>query len=410
MTALLIKTTYREERVELSYRDDSVEENRSVFDYSIARLYTSGRFIVVSSAGRNRDDVVKRALRFAEESRFAGRLKIDEQNFYKGSACFNKPVSVDDALDLMKKVCSELRSKGLQCEAVFVTRRALVRHFVEDYGAEAEEERWLNELDIYVYTINMGQLLSTSIKYVFMDKLRDVSEEASQNISYALLKQAEARRFNPMFSGSWIVVLKRNAACSLYHELAHLFEADKPLKICLNTKIGEAIKIYEDPFYPGPLQRLFDDEVYPAWRRVLVDNGVVVDYLRTRLSINGSRPGNGRGLFTKPKAMYHQLIVKPGDWSADEIDQEFKRLILVEEITKTELHNGFIRFTPEYGFLKINDQVQPIKHFELAIPINQLSRLITGLGEDIYTRFSYERGQPLYEVAPLTIIEMRVIS
>lgn len=408
LSGFLIKTNYKEESVELAYRDGSVEENRSSVDYDIARLYTSGNIVIVSSPSWEAEKLVERASRLAEYFRINGESDLFEKDFYKGSVSFNKPVSLDEALELIKKICSELRSKGLGCEAVFINRRWRIRHVIDDYGIEAEEDRWLNELYIYSYAIHMGQLLSTGINYVFIDRLMDVSEESSQGIYYSLLKQARAKRFNPIYSGSWIVVLKKNAACALYHELAHLLEADEPIKLGLNAKISDMIKMYEDPFYPGPLRRLFDDEVYPAWRRMLIDDGLVVDYLRNRLCSDDSKPGNGRGLFVKPKAMYHQLIVKSGDWGSDEIEDEFKRFIVVEEIVKAEVYDGLIKLLPEMGVLKDKDKVQPIKHFELALPINQLDRSIIGLGEEIYTRFSYEKNQPIYEVTPLSIIEMRV--
>lgn len=410
MRAFTIKTIYSEETVKLAYRDGSVEDNRAFVEYSSARLYTTDNVIVASGPGRKLDELTNRVLKLTRLFGLSLDAELPDQDFYKGSACFNKPVSLDDALETIKTTCRELVSKGLGCEAVFVNRWLRIKHNVEEYGVEAEEERWLSELYVYSYAIHMGQLLSTGLSYVFIDKQIASSEEIVERTQYKLMNQAKARRFNPIYSGSWVVVLKNNAACSLYHEIAHLLEADEPIRIGLNTRIGYGIKIYEDPFYPGPLRRLFDDEAYPAWRRVLVEDGFVVDYLRSRLCSGESKAGNGRGLFTKPKSMYHQLVVKPGDWSLDEVENEFKKIIIVEDVVKAEAYDGLIKLFPEVAVLKDRDRVQPIKSIELAVPVNQLEKSILGLGETIYTRFSYEKNQPIYEAAPLTIIEMRVRS
>ncbi|MEM4433060.1 MAG: metallopeptidase TldD-related protein [Desulfurococcaceae archaeon] len=410
MKAFIIKSAIVEETLEVAYRDGSIEDNRFASEYSSVKLYTPYSVVVASAQGKKFDELESIVMKHARTFGVSINVELPEQNFYKGSVSFNNPVEYDDALEIIRKICSELKSKGFGCESIFIIRRSRVKHIVEEYGVEAIEDRWLNELYVYSYAIHAGQLLSTGLNYVFMDKHVDISEDIVEKIQYMLMNQAKARRFNPVYSGPWIVVLKNDAACSLYHEIAHLLEADEPLKIGLNTRIGDGIRIYEDPFYPGPLRRLFDDEVYPAWRRTLIEDGFVVDYLRSRLCVDESKAGNGRGLFTKPKSMYHQLVVKPGDWSLDEAENEFKKIIVVENIIKAETYNGLIRIFPEIAVLKDKERVQPVKSLEVAVPIAQLNKSIIGLGEEIYTRFSYEKNLPIYDVAPLTIIEMRVRS
>ena len=256
----------------------------------------------------------------------------------------------------------------------------------------------------------MGTLLSTG-KVLAMGKLRELFKEIERmvkNLYEKLLIQARTRRFNPIHTGHWKTLLMGDATCAFYHEITHLLQADEPVKLQLNTEIGGDLRIVEDPFYEGPLQRVFDDELYPAWRRVLIDDGVVVDYLRTRLTSRGSKPGNGRGLFTRPKPLYYQLIVKPGDWSFDEVFEEFKRLLVVEDIIKAELHGGYIRIVPETAYVYEKGNWTPVKNLNIQIPVSQLSKSLIGMTRNLYMRYSYEKNHPIYEVAPATILESRV--
>jgi len=406
---ITIKTVYREETFEVAFRGDSFEVNIYSGEYVAYRVYT-GDSIYVFSAPVNLEDKIK-PLVDKITSKASREMRFDD-NFYEGEYKVGKGLGVDEIREIVGLTNGRVREYGLNAEVIMVSRHTITHHYVGEYNVEAVDDRWIHELYIYPYTMYMGRLLATGKLLAHPDP-RVIIEEVD-NVAKALAKkielQARARSFNPVYIGRWKTILAGDSACALYHELAHLLQADEPVKLPLETEIGAELKIVEDPFYPGPLQRMFDDELYPGWRRTLVEDGIVVDYLRTRLTSNGSRPGNGRGLFTRPKPMYHQLIVKSGDWSLNEAFEEFKKLVYVEDIVKAELHGNYINIVPETALMYEKGKWAPVKNLVIKIPVNQLNRIMIGVTRNLNIRYSYERNMPIYEVAPSTIIEAKITT
>ena len=400
---------YSEETVEVAYRSGSFEVNRYSGAYSIGRLYSGRGFRVVSCAGECRDWAKSLLARLARTGDRTS-TSVYCSDFYKGDFTIGSRTHLEEALAIAERTGKLLRDYGLSSEVILVSRHVRVEHSVEEYGVEARENRWLHELYINAYTLYMGSLLSTgfALASTTPKSLNADIERIINRISERIKLQARARRFNPVHVGSWRVLLSGDAACAFFHEIAHLLEADEPVKLGLDTNLGGGLKVIEDPFYPGPLQRVFDDEVYPAWRRTLVDDGVVVDYLRSRLTSGNSRPGNGRGLFTRPKPMYYQLVVSPGDWGLDEVFEEVRRLIAIDSIVKAELYQGYIRIVPEYGVFYEKGSSTPIKGFEVLVPVSRLSSLLIGLTRSRSERYSYEKNMNIYEVAPAVVLEARI--
>lgn len=405
---LLMKTNYSDYSFELARRGDSTEENFYHGDYVVYRVY-AGREVYVYSSTREREHLVKQSVEKTlnlntETSAFL-------EAFYTGGFSAGREMSVEEARELVEIAYRELQAHGLNGEVVLVSHHTRVEHVVEDYGARASEERWVHELYLYPYVLYMGRLVVAS-KLIASNDPKYILEAVGntvENLAKKVELQVRARNLSPVSAGKWTTLLLGDSACALYHEVAHLLQADEPVKLPIDTEVKEGLSIVEDPYYPGPLQRVFDDEMYPAWRRTLVDSGVVVDYLRTRLTSGDSKPGNARGLFTKPKPLYHQLVVKPGDWRVDEVLEEFKRLIVVEDVVKAELYGGYVDVIPEHALLCENTECKPIRGFTLRIPFTKLSNTIVGLTRSTSARYSYERSEPVFEVTPSTIVNSRVI-
>ena len=405
---LVIKTTYTDEAFQVANRGDSVEVNFYRGDYVAYRAYV-GKSIRVYSSTAEKEHLITPLVE--KVSGIDTDVEAAAEEFYRGEFSAGREMSVDYAEEIVEMLSNEFRARGLQAEVILVSHHEVVEHVVKDYEARAREERWLHELYVYPYALQMGHLASSSKLLASSDpkhlvgKLENLVETLVEKISL----QLNARAFNPLNVGKWTTLLSGDAACAFYHELAHLLQADEPIKLPIDAETKEGVVMVEDPFYPGPLQRVFDDEQYPAWRRVLLDNGVVVDYLRTRLTSNGSKPGNARGLFTKPKPMHHQLVVKPGDWRVREVFEEFERLIVVENIAKAEMHGNYVDVIPEHALICEKEKCTPVRGFALKIPIVKLSDVLIGLTRDINSRYSYEKSTPLYEVAPSTIVNSRVV-
>jgi len=404
----LVVSSFSDESFETAYRDGDLEVNVYRGSYVVYRVY-SGRRIYVYSAPAGREDAVKPLVEKALAREADAEPPLSD--LYSGEYRSGKPADLDKAVELVRAIGERFESYGLRIEAVAVSKHTVVEHTVPDYGVSAREERWVHELYIYPYTLYMGRLLSTGrlLASTSIEKHFEDLDAVVKTTAKRIELQSRARSFNPVNIGRWRVVLLGDAACALYHEIAHMLQADEPVKLPLESVIGAGVKVVEDPFHPGPLQRVFDDELYPAWRRTLVEDGVVVDYLRTRLTSESSKPGNARGLFTRPKPLHHQLVVKPGDWSVDEALEEFKKVLVVEDILKAELGRGYIEIAPEHALMYESDKWTPVVNLTVRIPVTQLSRVLIGLTREVSARYSFEKSMPVYEVAPGTIVEARVV-
>mgnify|MGYP000707541403 CR=1 FL=1 len=403
---------YQENVHEVAFREGTIEENEDTYKIFGVRIYANNCLSIASSNRVNDfNKLFDIALKNLKECRT--RINWFEGEYYTGKNKFGRESDLKYLKELVKNIATTYISKGLKVEVIGICREILKEINVLEQGSTAIEHRILYELYIYPYTLYMGRIASTghfivdsSINGLY-DKASNIIDESLTNI----VSQLNARKLNPAYLGKWPVVLTGNAAPVFYHELIHLLQGDEPVKLRIGTMLYRELNIVEDPFYPGPLQRFFDDELYPAWRRRLVEKGVVVDYLHTRTTLTpGSKPGNARGLFTRSKPLHHQLIVGKGDWNFDEMLEESKRCIIVRNIVEAHLSGDYIRIIPEEAWVyeKKRDSTTPVKIYEIAVPLSKLGEVIVGLGRTLHERASFEKNHLVYEVAPDTLIEARI--
>ncbi len=402
---------YYENVVEVALRDGCFETNRSSNSIKAVRSYVEGCFSVASSTDEDYE-VLKSKLLKAPRHLCRGEKWFNE-NLSRGEFSVGEEVGEDELRALAEVTYEMLVEKGVKGEVIASHRKARVEHFVEEHDVIAVERRTITELYIYPYTLMYGALASTGsltaalrVKSIY-DELTGIVEGLVNNLRHQLI----AKRFNPMYGGHWKVILSGEASPAVFHELAHLLQGDEPVKLKIGINLGEKINIVEDPFHPGPLQRVFDDELYPAWRRTLVEDGSIVDYLHTRMTVfNEAKPGNARGLFTRSKPLHHQLIVKKGDWSIDEMIDVAKRALIVRSIARAEVGRDYIRLIPEAAVVSERDKLTPTKALEVLIPLGRLGSVFIGLAKDRNARYAYEKQQPVYEVAPTILVEARIVT
>ncbi len=408
-----IKTRYCEEDYEYAVRDNSLEYNHYSSCYNIVKLYTGRGVFVASSSNKDFEELGYIINNLGSTSILDHReIRVYCDEFYSGKYHVGREAREEYIVELLKHIRRELVDRGLNVEVILVSRHYMVKHSVDEYSVEAYEDRWIHELYVYTYKLFMGRLLSSGVVYASNDVkgLLDIVDILVDKVYGKTIIHARTKRFNPIHTGRWNTILIGDTAAAFYHEITHLLEADEPVKLPLNHYLGVDLTIIEDPFYNGPLQRVFDDELYPAWRRILIEKGVVTDYLRTRTSSNGSKPGNARGLFIKPRSFYHQLIVKPGDWSFKEALDELRRVVVVEDLLEARLHSGVIEILPELAYIydKKYDRLQPVRQLRVSIPLDKLDKIITGLTRNLEHRYSYEKNMPIYEVFPQVILESNI--
>ncbi len=405
---------YMEEIYEVSIRNGSIEINHAKNTINGRRILDKN-LIVISSNTPEPVNYKQYSLWAKEISK---RIKSLEKsmwfngNYYRGSVVIGSDNGVEPLIEIVKYTYEQLLDKGLKAEVIGVLKKIRRKHKIFINNGEAIEDRYLYELYIYPYTIFYGKILSSS-KLIADNNVKGLYgkvDKALDEIYRDIVLKSKSKRLNPIYTGKWHVILSGEASPIIYHEIIHLLQGDEPLKLPRGYRFEAELTIIEDPFHKGPLQRLFDDEVYPAWRRVLTEKGEVVDYLHTRTTVQeGSKPGNARGLFTRSKPLHHQLIVKPGDWSIEEMMIESRKSIIVESVAEAHIHNRYIRIIPETCLVSKKDRVEPVFIGEILIPIDKLNQIFIGISKNIFNRYTFEKGFEVYEEAPATLIYGRVL-
>ncbi len=405
---------YMEEIYEVSIRNGSIEINHAKNTINGRRILDKN-LIVISSNTPEPVNYKQYSLWAKEISK---RIKSLEKsrwlngNYYRGSVVIGSDNGVEPLIEIVKYTYEQLLDKGLKAEVIGVLKKIRRKHKIFINNGEAIEDRYLYELYIYPYTIFYGKILSSS-KLIADNNVKGLYgkvDKALDDIYRDIVLKSKSKRLNPIYTGKWHVILSGEASPIIYHEIIHLLQGDEPLKLPRGYRFEAELIIIEDPFHKGPLQRLFDDEVYPAWRRVLTEKGEVVDYLHTRTTVQeGSKPGNARGLFTRSKPLHHQLIVKPGDWSIEEMMIESRKSIIVESVAEAHIHNRYIRIIPETCLVSKKDRVEPVFIGEILIPIDKLNQIFIGISKNIFNRYTFEKGFEVYEEAPATLIYGRIL-
>ncbi len=155
--------------------------------------------------------------------------------------------------------------------------------------------------------------------------------------------------------------------------------------------IDERVSILDDAFFPGAAgSQPFDDEGVPCRTKYLVRNGVLENYLldlksATRLKL--APTGNGfrytsliksRSYVPSPSPSLTNMIIPEGERSHDEIIRDFRRILVVDQLTGVllgNLINGDWSGNIEYGIL-----------YENGEPLGRIKNAMTG--GNFYTMFS----------------------
>ena len=186
-----------------------------------------------------------------------------------------------------------------------------------------------------------------------------------------------------------------------------------PLSNKLETQIAsENITIVDDGTVKGGwLTRPFDDEGHPTQRTIIVEKGVLKNYIYdtyTALKENRKSTGNAlrRRYWMAPQPSPSNLILQPGKTSVEEMIKETDRGIYVEETIGEWLSNpvsGNLNATVTHGYLIENGEFkEPIKGVVIAGNFYELLKGgIEIIGNDL--RNVGGNYSPTVKIAELTI-------
>ncbi len=407
---------YSIEEFQVGYRNGSVEVNENKSTVYAIRAFNKGRWIINSTYDLSKIDMilnrtVEKALH--AEGKRGEWYKIPSP--VRGKYVLSSKIDVKDkekALELSETLCDRIIDKGCSGCEVIVTLSKTYKQYVSSENAEAEEET--NSTYILVYGVSeamrrgiAGEIIGylgnlVSIDESFFLKLADRVAERAKACS-------KAKLLHPLKRGlKWDVVFDHTTSAAIFHEVAHMLEADTiRAKIKLPYRfLKSKITLIDDPTIPwGFGSYAFDDEGVIAKRKTLIEDGEIVNLIHTRETAakwNVEPLGNARGLFHKPKALASNIVVKPSDWGFDELIEETREGIYVEGLVMAELSlNNIVTLIPEVAWIIEKGELKEpvlINHIKLQIP--KYLNNIEGLGKELKQKPSFEKGYRMSEYSP----------
>jgi len=308
--------------------------------------------------------------------------------------------------------------------------------FSAKYGAP--NTNWVKEKRIYTtYLVSVvaqeGEIIQTSyeplgglVGFELFDKY-DISK---------IVREAAKRAVRMLFAkraptGEMAVVLTSAAGGTMIHEaIGHSLEADSVQKKVSPAYAGmlgkrvtsELITVVDDPTIPNHRGSFhFDDEGTPAQKTILVEKGILRNYLYDRFTAqkDGTKStGNGRreSYHHQPIPRMSNTYILPGEHQPEEIIRTVKKGLLVRKMGGGQVNtaNGDFVFEVEEGYEIIDGRVGEVLRGATLIGngpevLNSIEMVGNDLGFNIGTcgkdgqLVPVSDGQPTIRIKKLTI-------
>lgn len=330
---------------------------------------------------------------------------------------------------------------------VRVTADKVVRTFVSSEGTRLVTEDTIYGLHISAVTrADDGQLLDSSRDFYSPSEKGLPTKERAQAALDAVVEELLALRRAPAidpYTGP--AILAPEAAGVLFHEaVGHRLEGErqdsdtegKTFRGQEGRQVLPAfISIVDDPTVPA-LQGealngayAYDDEGVPGQRAVLVEKGVLRNYLLSRRPLDGFPKSNGHGRAQgtrKPTARMANLIVQSTRQVSDE---ELKRMLIAEAKRQGRPYGLIIRDitggdtnTSTYGYQAFKGQPRMVYRVDVrdgketlvrgveivGTPLSAMNRILaSGRKPGVFNGFcGAESGMvPVSTVAPAVLLQ-----
>lgn len=222
-------------------------------------------------------------------------------------------------------------------------------------------------------------------------------EELAKKASQRALMMLKAKRIK---GGRMPVVISSEAGGTMIHEaVGHGLEADVVQEgvSVYSGKLGEKIAselitVIDDPTIPNMRgSYLFDDEGTPSQRTILIENGIVVNYLYdkyTAIKENKKSTGNGRRQSYEhyPIPRMSNTFIAPGKHSPQEIVRSVDKGFFVKKMGGGQVNTvtGEFVFEVQEGYIIENGSVgEPVRGALLIGTGQEILKNIDMVGSDL---------------------------
>ncbi|MCS7108690.1 MAG: metallopeptidase TldD-related protein [Sulfolobales archaeon] len=403
--------TYEEENLELAFRDNNYECNKSHVKVDVKREFRDGKWKIISCQGCDVNSLTYlQTLNLVQSNELS--YDLSEVEFYVGSISLGEPLhGVVKLLKSASDVCNELRATAVERCEVIINVRNYRKSIMRDFG-EASEGKAIVEFIVGVVS-KLGKYGYGGLYRAFIARSNLIDDALVDRLIREAYRKSliscRSKALNPINIGRHFMILKSEASAAFIHEVSHLLEVTAINKLNLGSKVGpDDFHLCDAPHEPSsPTIRLFDDEGVSTVRRSLIEGGLITDYHHTISTAwrYNSIAGSAYGLYHPPIPFHTTLVMKPGDWRDDEIIAETKKGFVIEDIVMANVSDSYIRIVPERAAYVEGGEIKEfVKLNEVKIPIRKISTL-SAISKSQVLRVGYEKNFLVAELAPTIKVE-----
>jgi len=283
-------------------------------------------------------------------------------------------------------------------------------------------------------TAGEGQNLQTGYQVLGESKGFELFEEeaVARTVKDAVRLAIQALSAQPAPAGTFPVILASSAGGTMIHEACgHGLEADLALAgmSAFANKLGEkvaaeGVTIIDDGTLPHKRgSAAVDDEGNPAQRVVLIENGVLKQYLQSRKTarrMGVEATGNGRRESYRhlPIPRMRNTFLAPGDESPEAILKDLDRGLLVKHMGggQVDTVTGNFVFQVTEGYWVEQGEVRyPVKNATLSGCGPEVLKQLTRIGSDLHhfdigTCGKDGQGVPVSDALPTILCPALVVG
>lgn len=267
---------------------------------------------------------------------------------YETSVCFpekNRSIArVDETIELGESVIDHFYNAGKRKLDLVIRTFDDTKLFLSSEGSVIKQQKVYHTVDFIVTVFKQGEEVKGSsstgqLGTLSRDNFDDLLMKAQETVTNTedLLGARKPRKeenltllFNP--TSTW----------HLFHEtVGHALEADLMLEgpSLFKKDVGNLVSRYpitvvDDPTLPTVGSYHFDDDGFKASGTVLIEDGLLVDFLHNRETAGAFKSrstGNARAqdFSYVPLVRMSNFYIEPGDWSMEEL-LDFNGLFIVK--------------------------------------------------------------------------------
>lgn len=346
---------------------------------------------------------VEAAISMARRSKLTSGVTPDQLPSLTGRYTWPVKRSVDDVpvdvkvSDLMRLVRS-LERRPVKSRTAAYRELREYRLYVSSEGRRLEEEKTIVLVYADAYGEEEGRRGNIHTVLGSMEGYTVWDEKGPEEVAGELVEKLEKQLHGVApRAGNYPVVLGPHAVGVLVHEaFGHLAEADDVAAgSVLKGRLGEEIAsplvtIVDDPSAKGGIGCLrYDDEGVEARRVMIVEKGVLKEYMTDRLHaklLGVPLTGNARAesFRVPPLVRMRNTYMLPGDMTMEELLEDIKYGYLVEEMAGGETSiDGWFQLGVVEAYEIVDGEVKrPVRSMSLSGDTLETLRRVVGVSKE----------------------------